>query len=62
MDSGRFPKGAKLYAIEGPLWSVPESETHLHQDALITIMLMLGTEASLIGASAHIMGVGTKLE
>jgi len=34
-------------------WSVPESETHLHQDALITIMLMLGTEASLIGASAH---------
>jgi hypothetical protein len=59
MDSWRFPK---LHAIQGPLWSVPESETHLHQDALITTMRMLGTEASLIGASAHILGAGMKLE
>jgi hypothetical protein len=49
-------------AIEGPLWSVPESETHLHPDALMATIRMLETEASLIGPSAHIMGVGTKLE
>jgi SAM-dependent methyltransferase len=51
-----------LYAIEGPLWTVPESTTAEQQDALMATMKSLETEPTLIGASAHIMGVATKLD
>jgi len=51
-----------LCAIEGPLWSVPESTTVELQDAQIATMRSLENEATLIGASAHIMGVATKLD
>lgn len=51
-----------LCAIEGPLWAVPELTTIEQHDALMATMTSLETEATLIGASAHIMGVATKLD
>ena len=56
---GGFPHPI-LCAIEGPLWTVPESRTKEQWDALMTTMRALEREASLIGASAHIMAVATK--
>jgi SAM-dependent methyltransferase len=56
---GGFP-APKLCAIEGPLWTVPESATAEQQEGLMAIMRKLEREATLIGASAHIMGVATK--
>jgi hypothetical protein len=56
---GGFPP-PKLCAIEGPLWTVPESATAEQKEGLMAIMRKLECEATLIGASAHIMGVATK--
>ena len=50
---GGFPS-PRLCAIEGPLWTVPESEE------LLATVRALENEATLIGASAHIMGIATK--
>jgi len=51
---------AKLCAIEGPLWSVPESSGAEEQRKLMAIMRELESEPTLMGASAHIMGIGVK--
>ena len=54
-----FPN-ATLCAIEGPLWTVGEPYSDGERDALMAVMRALESEASLIGASAHIMGIATK--
>jgi SAM-dependent methyltransferase len=56
---GGFPT-PRLCAIEGPLWTVPESATAEQQEGLMATMRKLENEVTLIGASAHIMGVATK--
>jgi SAM-dependent methyltransferase len=56
---GGFPQ-ASLCAIEGPLWTVPESTTSEQHEALMVTMRSLEHETSLIGASAHFMGVATR--
>jgi SAM-dependent methyltransferase len=54
-----FPN-ARLCAIEGPLWTVHEPSSDAERDALMAVMRTLESDASLIGASAHIMGIATK--
>jgi hypothetical protein len=44
MDSWRFPEGCQALCHRGSSLE-PESETHLHQDALMATMRMLETEA-----------------
>ena len=56
---GGFP-APRLCAIEGPLWTVPESATAEQQEGLMATMRKLENEVTLIGASAHIMGIATK--
>ena len=56
---GGFPNPT-LSAIEGPLWTVPESATAKQQEELMAIVRALENEVTLIGASAHIMGIATK--
>jgi SAM-dependent methyltransferase len=56
---GGFP-APRLCAIEGPLWTVPESATAEQQEGLMGTMRKLENEVTLIGASAHIMGIATK--
>lgn len=56
---GGFPS-PRLCAIEGPLWTVPEAPTAEQQDETMATMRLLENEVSLIGASAHIMGIATK--
>jgi ubiquinone/menaquinone biosynthesis C-methylase UbiE len=53
---GGFPN-PRLCAIEGPLWMAPESATAGQQEELMKTMRALESEATLIGASAHIMGI-----
>lgn len=54
-----FPN-PRLCAIEGPVWMVPESLTAEQHQALMSIMRELEHEPTLIGASAHIMGIASK--
>jgi SAM-dependent methyltransferase len=56
---GGFPT-PRLCAIEGPLWSVPELAGAEQQERFMAITRALENEATLIGASAHIMGIATK--
>jgi hypothetical protein len=49
-----------LCAIEGPLWTVPEPQSEEERNTLMATMRRLESEPSLIGASAHIMGIATK--
>jgi SAM-dependent methyltransferase len=56
---GGFPN-PRLCAIEGPLWTVPESAAAEQQQELMAIVRALETEVTLIGASAHIMGIAAK--
>ena len=49
-----------LCAIEGPVWSVPELKTEEERGGLMAIMRTMECDASLIGASAHIMAVAKK--
>jgi SAM-dependent methyltransferase len=56
---GGFPV-PRLCAIEGPLWTAPESATADQQEGLMAIMRKLENEFTLIGASSHIMGIATK--
>jgi SAM-dependent methyltransferase len=56
---GGFPNPT-LYAIEGLLWTVPESATAEQQEQLMATVRALENEATLIGASAHIMGIAAK--
>lgn len=50
----------RLCAIEGPLWTVPESSSPEEQSRLMAITRTLESEPTLIGASAHIMGIAIK--
>jgi SAM-dependent methyltransferase len=59
LTEGGFPN-PRLYAIEGPLWTVPELSTAEQREGLMATMRELENEATLIGASAHIMGIATK--
>jgi SAM-dependent methyltransferase len=56
---GGFP-APRLCAIEGPLWTVPELATAEQQEKLMATIRALENEITLIGASAHIMGIATK--
>jgi SAM-dependent methyltransferase len=57
---GGFP-APRLCAIEGPLWTVPESAAaEQREDGLMATMRKLENEVTLIGASAHFMGIATK--
>ena len=56
--NGGFPS-PKLYAIEGPHWTVPELPT-AEQERFLAIARALENEATLIGASAHMMGIATR--
>lgn len=59
MIEGGFPT-PRLCAIEGPLWMVPESANAEEQEGLMVIMRKLENEGTLLGASAHIMGIATR--
>jgi SAM-dependent methyltransferase len=56
---GGFPNPT-LCAIEGPLWTVPEPATPEQHQELMATVRALESEVTLIGASAHIMGIATK--
>ena len=56
---GGFP-APKLCAIEGPLWIAPQWLDSAPQDEVMATMRAIEGEATLIGASAHIMGVAKK--
>lgn len=47
----------KLCAIEGPNWSVTDSVAEEQQEEVMATMRAIESEPSLIGASAHIMGI-----
>jgi SAM-dependent methyltransferase len=50
-----------LFAIEGPIWTVAESRTIEERAVLMDVMERIETEPTMIGASAHIMGMAKKL-
>jgi SAM-dependent methyltransferase len=56
---GGFPT-PRLCAIEGPLWTMPELTNAGQRNKLMAITRSLESEVTLIGASAHIMGIATK--
>ena len=56
---GGFPN-PRLCAIEGPLWTMPEPPDVEQREELMAIVRALENEVTLIGASAHIMGIATK--
>jgi SAM-dependent methyltransferase len=56
---GGFP-APTLCAIEGPLWTVPELASPEQREKLMAITRALESEPTLIGASAHIMGIATR--
>jgi SAM-dependent methyltransferase len=56
---GGFPD-PRLSAIEGPLWTISEPATAEQRQQLMATVRALENEATLIGASAHIMGIATK--
>ncbi len=58
---GGFPD-SRLCAIEGPLWAIPEWASAEHLEKLMETVRALESEATLIGASAHIMAIGTKAD
>jgi ubiquinone/menaquinone biosynthesis C-methylase UbiE len=56
---GGFPS-PKLCAVEGPLWTVQGSASAEQQEQLMATMRAVENEITLVGASAHIMGIATK--
>jgi SAM-dependent methyltransferase len=58
MDGG-FPD-TKLCAVEGPVWNVEDPATAEQREQLLATMTAVENETTLIGASAHIMGIATK--
>ncbi len=56
---GGFPS-PRLCAIEGPIWTVPEPANAEQREGIMATLRELENEASLIGASAHMMGIATK--
>jgi SAM-dependent methyltransferase len=59
LRKGGFPSPT-LCAIEGPLWIVPELASAEPNDQLMATIRAMENESTLIGASAHIMGIATK--
>ena len=59
LTEGGFP-GAKLCAIEGPIWNVQEPETAEQREQLMATVRAIESEPALVGASAHMMGIATK--
>src|SRR5215469_3555455 len=55
----RFPN-PKLDAIQGPLWIAPRSLDAAPQEELMATMQTIESESTLVGASAHIIGVARK--
>jgi SAM-dependent methyltransferase len=55
---GGFPQPT-LCAIEGPLWTFPEAAAE-QRESLLTMMRRLESEPTLMGASAHIMGIAQR--
>jgi hypothetical protein len=51
----------KLCAIEGPIWMVPEWARE-DQGQLMATVRAVESEMTLMGASAHIMGIAVKAE
>jgi SAM-dependent methyltransferase len=56
---GGFPN-PRICAVEGPIWTVPDLATAEDRERLMATMRELENEVTLIGASAHIMGIATK--
>jgi SAM-dependent methyltransferase len=56
---GGFPD-PKLCSIEGPLWNMHGLPGGEQQEQLLSTVRALENEPTLIGASAHIMGIATK--
>ena len=48
-----------LYAIEGPIWTIPDSASDQDLQQYLATMTALETEPTLIGASAHLMAIAT---
>jgi SAM-dependent methyltransferase len=59
LREGGFPN-PRLCAIEGPVWAVPEAATKREREQLMVAARAVESEATLIGASAHIMGIANK--
>jgi SAM-dependent methyltransferase len=58
IESG-FPD-PRVCAIEGPIWSAPPSVTDEQREQFLKIVRAIEEEPTLIGASAHIMGIASK--
>jgi ubiquinone/menaquinone biosynthesis C-methylase UbiE len=54
-----FPN-PNLCAIEGPLWNIQQFTSAEQHGQLMATVRALESEATLMGASAHIMGIATK--
>lgn len=59
LAEGGFPD-PYVCAIEGPIWNVQQFTSAEQQGQLMATVSAAESEAALIGASAHIMGIGTK--
>jgi len=57
-------RDASLFGVEGPGWILPDFEERWRDDALrndlLTVARALESEPSVLGASAHLLGVGRK--
>jgi SAM-dependent methyltransferase len=56
---GGFPN-PELRAIEGPLWTVQESDSAEERELFMATVRAIENQTTLIGASAHMMGIATK--
>jgi SAM-dependent methyltransferase len=54
-----FPD-ATIYAVEGPLWNVALPNSPGERNRLMAAVQMIECEPSLVGASAHMMGIARK--
>ena len=61
MTEGGF-RNPRLCAIEGPVWTVREPDTSEQRERLMATARAIESEPALLGASAHIMGIATKVE
>jgi ubiquinone/menaquinone biosynthesis C-methylase UbiE len=50
-----------LCAIEGPVW-MPHAEADERDEVLMSMMRSMEREGTMIGASAHIMAIGTRVD
>jgi SAM-dependent methyltransferase len=59
LTEGGFPSPT-LCAIEGPIWNMQQFNGAEQQEQLMATVRALENESTLIGASAHIMGIAKK--